>query len=213
MVQAGVTMPKTNQTPGTVLNALIEKHGLNYSSLAKLIGISSAMVRLIARDENPISAAAASRLAKFFKQKPEYWLKLRTDYELASIADDKKLEKEIKDIPTVDKVVADRKQNAPKAAKGKAAAGKKPAGKGGPRGPKAGAKQAKPAKNGKAKKPTTGKPGRPPMANKAKADAKAPKKGPSGRGRPAKKEKSLPTAQQEQSNSQIFDSSIDEPQI
>jgi len=29
------------QTPGTVLNALFKKHGLNYSSLAKAIGLSN----------------------------------------------------------------------------------------------------------------------------------------------------------------------------
>ena len=72
-------MPKSTQTPGTALSALLKKYKLNYNRLAKAIGLSSAMVRLIARDENPVSAPVAFRLAKFFKMKPEYWLSLQTD--------------------------------------------------------------------------------------------------------------------------------------
>ena len=131
------------QTPGNALAAFLKKHNLNYNRLAKAIGLSSAMVRLIARDENPVSAPVAFRLAKFFKTKPEYWLALQMDFDIAETAKDKKLIKALKEIPTVDKAVFERKPRAKKAAAKSAKA----------------AKKAKPAKTAKVK---TGKRGRPP---------------------------------------------------
>jgi addiction module HigA family antidote len=127
-------MAKTKQTPGTALNALLKKHGLNYNRLAKAIGLSSAMVRLIARDENPVSASVAYRLAKFFKTKPEYWLVLQMDFDNAKAAKDKKLAKALSGISTVDKVTFERKPRTTKAKSAKK--GKKTAAK-----PKAAAKK------------------------------------------------------------------------
>jgi addiction module HigA family antidote len=137
-------MAKLKQTPGTALNALLKKNGLNYNRLAKAIGLSSAMVRLIARDENPVSASVAFRLAKFFKTKPEFWLVLQMNFDSAKAAQDKKLAKALKDIPTVDKATFERK---PRTTKAKAAKKAKPA-----RGKKAAAKPKAAAKKTVAKK-------------------------------------------------------------
>jgi addiction module HigA family antidote len=124
-------MPKITQSPGTALTMLLKKHKLNYNRLAKAIGLSSAMVRLIARDENPVSAPVAFRLSRFFKTSPEYWLSLQLNYEIAVAEQDKKLSKSLKEIPTVDKATFERKPKTAKAAKpvkrGKAAKGKKAA--------------------------------------------------------------------------------------
>jgi addiction module HigA family antidote len=154
-------MQKKKETPGSVLNALLKKHGLNYSSLAKAIGLSSAMVRLIALDENPVSASVASRLAAFFKMRPEYWLELQAAFALARIAQDKKFVSDLKSISTVDKVAKNAEKPGRKAKdkgtakKGKAVKdAKKPAGK---RGSTSGAKKEKPVKAAKA----AGKRGRP----------------------------------------------------
>ena len=125
------------ETPGTVLKALIKKHGLNYSSLAKAVGLSGAMVRLIALDENPVSAAVAFRLAAFFKMRPEFWLDLQAAFDIARTAKDKKLAKALKAITTVDKIETrkaakpGRKPKAKKTAKKSKTvkAVKKPAGK------------------------------------------------------------------------------------
>jgi len=186
------------ESPGTVLNALLKKHGLNYSSLAKAIGLSGAMVRLIALDENPVSAAVAFRLAKFFKTSPEYWLALQTAYDVAKTAKDKKLAKALKAIPSVEKAVKNavkpgRKPKAKKAVKktagkrGRLAAAKKTAGKrgrlaaakktAGRRGrpaaarKTAGVKKAKPAR---AVKKTAGRRGRPAAAKKPAASNQTP---------------------------------------
>jgi addiction module HigA family antidote len=163
------SMAKIKQTPGTALSALLKKYNLNYNRLAKAIGLSSAMVRLIARDENPVSAAVAFRLAAFFKMKPEFWLSLQTEYDLAKTVADKKLAKALKDIPTVDKATFERKKKAKKTTKAAKPAGKK----GRTAKAKKTAKAAPKKTTVKAKKPTTVK-----KTTKAKAPAKkaAPKK-------------------------------------
>ena len=120
-------MPKTKLTPGTALCAMLKKFNLNYNRLAKAIGISSAMVRLIARDENPISAPVAFRLAKFFKTTPGYWLALQTDFDVSKTSQDKDLTKKLTSIQTADKVIFIRKKKTTKTAK--AAKSKKPAAK------------------------------------------------------------------------------------
>jgi len=182
------------QSPGTVLNALLKKHGLNYSSLAKAIGLSGAMVRLIALDENPVSAAVAFRLAAFFKMSPEYWLELQAAFDIAKTAKDKKLAKALKAIPSVEKAVKNaakpgRKPKAKKAAK-KSKTAKKPAGRRGrpaaarkAGAKKAGAKKAKPARA--AKKPA-GKRGRPAAKKPAGRRGRPAGKKTGTRGRPAK---------------------------
>ncbi|MCL2044570.1 MAG: HigA family addiction module antitoxin [Treponema sp.] len=103
------TTKTKNQTPGTALEALLKKHDLNCNRLAKAINMSNAMVRLLVLDKSPISIAAAFRLAKFFKTKPEYWLSLQMKYDLAIAAKDKSLAKEISGINDVSKYSFSRK--------------------------------------------------------------------------------------------------------
>jgi addiction module HigA family antidote len=107
-------MQKNNQTPGTTLKALLEKNDLNCNRLAKAINMSNAMVRLMVLDKSPVSLAAAFRLAKFFKTKPEYWLSLQMDYDLAQAAKDKDLAKELNGITDVSKYSFERKPHAAK---------------------------------------------------------------------------------------------------
>ena len=121
-------MTKNTQTPGAVINGLVEKHGLNCNRLAKAIGMSNAMVRLLILDRSPISVAAAYRLAKFFKNKPSYWLTLQMEYDIAKADADKDLAKEVSAIIEVSEYKFERKPHAPKEEKDpKAKAGKAPA--------------------------------------------------------------------------------------
>jgi addiction module HigA family antidote len=139
-------MQKNNQTPGTVLQTLLEKHGLNCNRLAKAINMSNAMVRLLVLDKSPISLAAAFRLARFFKTKPEYWLNLQVKHDLEKAAKDKSLAKELDGITTVDNYSFVRKPHAARA--GKKAGRKKAA----PAGKRTAAKKAPRAKRGRRKK-------------------------------------------------------------
>jgi addiction module HigA family antidote len=108
-------MQKSNQTPGTALKAMLEKHGLNCNRLAKAINMSNAMVRLLVLDKSPISVAAAFRLAKFFRNEPKYWLDIQMKYDLANAAKDKSLAKDISGITDVSKYSFVRKPHTRKA--------------------------------------------------------------------------------------------------
>ncbi|MCL2066103.1 MAG: HigA family addiction module antitoxin [Treponema sp.] len=96
-------MPKSIQSPGSVLNLFLRGYSLNPTSLSKQIKLSQATVRLIALDKTRISVSVAMRLAKFFKMKPEYWLNLQTQYDLYLADSNAKLKKLIKSIPTAKK--------------------------------------------------------------------------------------------------------------
>jgi len=109
-------MQKNKQTPGTAIKALLEKHGLNCNRLAKAINMSNAMVRLMVLDKSPVSLAAAFRLAKFFKTRPEYWLTLQMNYDLAQAANEKKLAKELNGITDIGKYTFVRKPHTAKKA-------------------------------------------------------------------------------------------------
>ena len=110
-------MQKNKQTPGIALKALLEKHGLNCNRLAKAINMSNAIVRLLVLDKSPISVAAAFRLAKFFKTKPEYWLCLQMEYDMAKATGDKKLAEELSAITDVSNYTFTRKPHASKTGK------------------------------------------------------------------------------------------------
>ena len=137
-------MQKINQTPGTVLKAMLEKHGLNCNRLAKAINMSNAMVRLMVLDKSPISLIAALRLSRFFNTKPEYWLGIQLQYELDKVAKDKSLAKELDGIISIKDYSFVRKPHAPKAVAKKAA--KKKAAPAARRKPAAKAPRAKPRK-------------------------------------------------------------------
>ena len=107
-------MKQTNQTPGTVLKALLKKHGLNCNRLAKAINMSNAMMRLLLLDKSPISVPAALRLAKFFKTEPEYWLTLQMKFDLAEALQNKVLVKEVSGITDVSKFTFVRKPHTKK---------------------------------------------------------------------------------------------------
>jgi len=112
-------MMKKELTPGAALKAMLEKNGLNCNRLAKAINMSNAMVRLLVLDKSPISISAAFRLAKFFKNKPEYWLAVQMNYDIAKAEKDKVLAKEIGAITDVSKYTFVRKPHTKKAGKKK----------------------------------------------------------------------------------------------
>jgi addiction module HigA family antidote len=99
-------MPKQLQSPGTTLTLLLRSYQMNPTSLSKQIKLSQATVRLLTLDKTRVSVSAAMRLAKFFNTKPEYWLNLQNQYDLARAASNAKLKKIINSIPTAKKPAA-----------------------------------------------------------------------------------------------------------
>jgi addiction module HigA family antidote len=139
-------MPKI-QSPGIVLNGLLDKYQLNPTALARDIKLSQSAVRQITIEKAKISVSIALRLAKYFGTTAKYWLDIQSAYDLAEAEKDPKLSDIIK---TIGKVKAPA--SAPAAKKPAAAAkkGAKPAAKG--------AKASKPAAK---KAPAKSKPPKP----------------------------------------------------
>jgi len=91
-------MAKRNQTPGSILLELLDKYGLNCNRLSKEIKCSQTALRLISLDKSRITTSIALRLAKYFGTKPEFWLLAQMNYDLAKAANDKALNKSLKNI-------------------------------------------------------------------------------------------------------------------
>jgi addiction module HigA family antidote len=96
-------MPKTKQSPGSLLLGLLDKYELNCNRLAKEIKCSQTALRLISLDRSRITTSIAMRLAKFFGNKPEYWLQAQMEYDLSAAAKNKALSNVLKNITKVGK--------------------------------------------------------------------------------------------------------------
>jgi len=96
-------MPKTPQTPASVLKTLMEEYQLNPFSLSKQIGLSPSSVRQIASGKSGISIPTALLLAKFFGQCSSYWLDLQLQVDMHEAANDKALQNKLKSIQKVKK--------------------------------------------------------------------------------------------------------------
>jgi addiction module HigA family antidote len=91
-------MPKTKQSPGTLLLIFLEKHKLNCNRLSKEIKCSQTALRLISLDRSRITTSIAVRLAKYFSTKPEFWLLAQMEYDLVKAASNKTLARQLKGI-------------------------------------------------------------------------------------------------------------------
>jgi len=99
----GVTMPKTKQTPGSLLLDYIDKFGINCNRLSKEIKCSQTALRLISLDKSRITTSIAVRLAKYFSTKPEFWLLAQMEYDLVKAGNNKSLTKTLNGIPKAEK--------------------------------------------------------------------------------------------------------------
>jgi len=91
-------MPKTTQTPSSVLSSLMEEYQLNPLSLSREISLSHSAVRLIVNGKGKVTVPTAFRLAKYFGQTPEYWLDLQRASDLEAAQKNKDLMAIIKGI-------------------------------------------------------------------------------------------------------------------
>ena len=113
-------MPRTKQSPGSILSDMLNNYGLNCNRLAKEIKCSQTALRLISLDRSRITTSIAMRLAKVFGTNPEFWLLAQMKYDIAEAAGNKKLNKIIKGISKVKASKAKvQKAKAPKAKTGK----------------------------------------------------------------------------------------------
>ena len=103
-------MPRTKQSPGSLLLEFLDKYELNCNRLAKEIKCSQTALRLISLDKSRITISIAVRLAKYFNTKPEFWLTAQMEYDLAKAAGNKALAKQLKGISKAGKTTSRRKK-------------------------------------------------------------------------------------------------------
>ena len=108
-------MPKTNQSPGSLILGFLDKYGLNCNRLSKEIKCSQTALRLISLDKSRITTSIAVRLAKFFSTTPEFWLNAQMQYDLAKASANKTLLKQLNGISKAEKSLS--KQPAARTAK------------------------------------------------------------------------------------------------
>ena len=105
-------MPKTAQTPVSVLKSLMDEYQLTAFSISKAISLSNSAVQQILKGNNKITVPTALRLAKFFGQDPAYWLDMQREADLLEAAKDKELSEILKGIAKAKKPTAELKAKA-----------------------------------------------------------------------------------------------------
>ena len=96
-------MPKTNQTPSSVLQSLMKEYQLSPFSLSKEISLSPSSVRQLVAGKSKVTVPTALRLAKYFGNTPGFWLDLQRDTELNEAQKDSELAAVLKGISKVKK--------------------------------------------------------------------------------------------------------------
>jgi addiction module HigA family antidote len=116
----GANMAKAVETPGAILNALMEEYQLNPTKLSGEIKLSPSGVRQITTGKTRITAHVALRLSKFFGNTPEYWLDIQNKADLAEAAKDADLAGILKSISKAKKPAPVKKPAAKAAPKASA---------------------------------------------------------------------------------------------
>ena len=99
-------MPKSAQTPASVLIALMDEFQLNPFSLSKEINLSQSSVRQLVTGKSKVTVPTALRLAKYFGLTPDYWLDLQRAVDINEAQKNKKLMAIVKGIPKAGKPAA-----------------------------------------------------------------------------------------------------------
>jgi addiction module HigA family antidote len=96
-------MPKSEQTPGSVLHSFIDEYQINPFYLSKEINLSYQTILNILKGVGKITVPTALRLAKYFDNSPSFWLDVQIAYEINQLSDNKRFISMIKKIPKAKK--------------------------------------------------------------------------------------------------------------
>ena len=96
-------MPKTakpakSQTPGSVLQDLLDEYQISAFYLSKQINLSNAQILNILHGKAKITVPTALRLALYFDNSPKFWLDLQIASEILELSNDKKFMSDVKNI-------------------------------------------------------------------------------------------------------------------
>jgi len=88
--------------PGEVLKAeFLDEMGLTAGKVAKAIMVPRTRIERLVKLEIGVSADTATRLSKFFGTTPEFWLNLQRGFDLAVVAKDECLSRDLEEIERV----------------------------------------------------------------------------------------------------------------
>jgi addiction module HigA family antidote len=99
-------MPKSQQTPSSVLMELMDEYQLNPFSLSKELKLNPTSVRQIIIGQSRVSAPVALRLAKLFGNNAVDWLNLQISADLKAASEDKELAAAVGSISKIKKAPA-----------------------------------------------------------------------------------------------------------
>jgi len=94
----------TNVHPGVALAEFLEDYNLSQNKLALEIRVPVRRINAIINGERAITADTAVRLAKFFGNKPEFWLGLQELYDITRAKNE--LAEELPRIHTLTQAIA-----------------------------------------------------------------------------------------------------------
>jgi addiction module HigA family antidote len=83
-----MTMPPVAH-PGRLLKRELEARGLSANRLALDLGVPSGRITDILNGRRGITADTAVRLGRYFGNRPQFWLDLQSQYEIALVERDR----------------------------------------------------------------------------------------------------------------------------
>jgi addiction module HigA family antidote len=103
-------MPKTQKTPASVLQSLIDEYQINAFSLSKSIHFDYRTLLNVLKGKGRITVPTALKLGKYFGQSPFYWIDIQSASEINALGKNKKFASIIKSITKAKKPAARAKR-------------------------------------------------------------------------------------------------------
>jgi addiction module HigA family antidote len=117
------------QSPSGVFKSYLDQYNLTAAKVAEDIKLSQSSIRLLIGGKLKISIPIAIRLSKYFGTRPEYWIDLQTNHELAETFKNPKLAAIFKGISRAKKMETKTKSPLRRTSRTGKPAAKKPAAK------------------------------------------------------------------------------------
>jgi addiction module HigA family antidote len=96
-------MPKTEKTPGSVLQSFLDEYQINPFFLSKETNLSYQTVLNILKGKGKITVPTALRFGKYFGNSPQYWMDIQVSSEIEKLSVNKKFSSVIKKVPKAQK--------------------------------------------------------------------------------------------------------------
>jgi addiction module HigA family antidote len=96
-------MPKTENSPGSVLQSFLDEYQITAFYLSKEIYLSYQTLLNILKEKAKISVSTALRLGKYFGNSPQYWMDVQVSSEIKKLSANKKFLSVLNKIPKAQK--------------------------------------------------------------------------------------------------------------